>query len=249
MSKAAAAGDPQGAAGTMTLLEHLKELRSRLVKSCAAVVVGLLAGFWLLSNSNLIDQIILRFVGTGGVQIVRVTEAFTSFIGVALMLGIILAMPVIVYQILAFLTPGLTTKEKRWVFIGMPLVLVFFAAGLAFGWFITVPAAMKFLVGFGVNVAPTLIENKPTLDDFLDLLIRLLLVNGIIFEMPMLMFTLAKLGILKPRAVARYRRYIILAVVVVAAIITPTGDPANLALTALPMYLLFEFGLLLGLLA
>lgn len=245
MTKAAAA-DP---GATMTLMEHLKELRSRLVKACLAVVAGLIAGFWLLSNSNLIDLVILRFVGPGGVQIVRVTEAFTSFIGVALMLGIILSMPVIVYQLLAFLTPGLTSKEKRWVFLGLPLVVLFFAAGLAFGWFVTVPAAMKFLVGFGVNVAPTLIENKPTLDDFLDLLIRLMLVNGVIFEMPMLMFTLAKLGILKPRAVARYRRYIILGVVVLASIITPTGDPANLALTALPMYFLFEFGLLLGRLA
>ena len=229
--------------GAMTLMEHLLELRTRLVKSCLAVVLGLIAGFWFVSNGTLIDAVIRRFIGPGGVQIVKVTEGFTSFIGVALMLGIIMAMPVIVYQLLAFLTPGMNSSERRWIYYGLPLVLLFFVAGLAFGWYITVPAAMKFLVGFA-NTA--LIENKPTLDDFLGLLTRLLLVNGIIFEMPMLMFTLAKLGILKPRQVVKYRRYIILGVVVLSSILTPTGDPANLALTAVPMYLLFEFGLVLG---
>ncbi|HYF66056.1 MAG TPA: twin-arginine translocase subunit TatC, partial [Herpetosiphonaceae bacterium] len=103
--------------------------------------------------------------------------------------------------------------------------------------------------GFAAADSNGLIENKPALNDFLSILTRLLLINGIIFEMPMVMFTLAKLKILNPRKVAQYRRYVILAVVVIAAIVTPTGDPANLALVAVPMYLLFEFGLILGRLA
>jgi sec-independent protein translocase protein TatC len=232
--------------GTMTLLDHLRELRSRLVKISIAVVLGLIAGFFLLQQTDFISYTIRNFVGAQGVQITEVTEGFTTYISVALTIGLIMAMPVVIYQILAFLTPGLTRSEKRWIFLGLPLVIGFFAAGIAFGWYITAPAAIKFLVGFAAEDSNGLIENKPALNDFLGILTRLLLINGIIFEMPMVMFTLAKLKILNPRKVAKYRRYVILAVVVIAAIVTPTGDPANLALVAVPMYLLFEFGLILG---
>jgi sec-independent protein translocase protein TatC len=235
--------------GTMTLLDHLRELRSRLVKISIAVVLGLIVGFFLLQQTDFISYTIRNFVGAQGVQITQVTEGFTTYISVALTIGLIMAMPVVIYQILAFLTPGLTRSEKRWIFLGLPLVIGFFAAGIAFGWYVTAPAAIKFLVGFAAEDSNGLIENKPALNDFLSILTRLLLINGIIFEMPMVMFTLAKLKILNPRKVAKYRRYIILAVVVIASIVTPTGDPANLALVAIPMYLLFEFGLLLGRLA
>lgn len=235
--------------GTMTLLDHLRELRGRLVKISIAVVLGLIVGFTLLQQTDFISYTIRNFVGAQGVQITQVTEGFTTYISVALTIGIIMAMPVVIYQILAFLTPGLTRSEKRWIFLGLPLVIGFFAAGIAFGWYITAPAAIKFLVGFAAADSNGLIENKPALNDFLSILTRLLLINGIIFEMPMVMFTLAKLKILNPRKVAQYRRYIILAVVVIASIVTPTGDPANLALVAVPMYLLFEFGLVLGRLA
>lgn len=235
--------------GTMTLLDHLRELRNRLVKMSIAIVLGLILGFILLQQTDFISYTIRNFVGAQGVQITEVTEGFTTYISVALTLGIIMAMPVVIYQILAFLTPGLTRAEKRWIFIGLPLVIGFFAAGIAFGWYITAPAAIKFLVGFAAEDSNGLIENKPALNDFLSILTRLLLINGIIFEMPMVMFTLAKLKILNPRKVAQYRRYVILAVVIIASIVTPTGDPANLALVAVPMYLLFEFGLVLGRLA
>jgi sec-independent protein translocase protein TatC len=234
---------------TMTLLDHLRELRTRLVKVSVAVVLGLVLGFWLLQSTNFINYAILNFVGSQGVQITEVTEGFTTYISVALTIGIIMSMPVIIYQLLAFLTPGLTRAEKRWIYLGMPLVIGFFVGGIVFGWFITAPAAINFLVNFASNDSKGLIENKPALNDFLGILTRLLLINGIIFELPMVMFTLAKLRILQPARVAKYRRFIILAVVVIAAIVTPTGDPANLALIAVPMYLLFELGLILGRLA
>ena len=236
-------------ASTMSLLDHLRELRTRLVKVSISVVLGLILGFWLLQKTNFINYAIRNFVGEQGVQITEVTEGFTTYLSVALTMGLILAMPVVIYQLLAFLTPGLTRAEKRWIYLGLPLVIGFFVAGIVFGWFITAPAAIGFLVNFASNDSQGLIENKPALNDFLGILTRLLLINGIIFELPMVMFTLAKLRILKPARVAKYRRFIVLGVVVIAAIVTPTGDPANLALIAVPMYLLFEFGLLLGRLA
>ena len=234
---------------TMTLLDHLRELRTRLVKVSIAIVLGLIAGFWLLQSTNFINYAIVNFVGAQGVQITEVTEGFTTYISVSLTIGIILAMPIMIYQLLAFLTPGLTSAEKRWIYLGLPLVVGFFVAGIAFGWYITAPAAIKFLVGFAADDSNGLIENKPALQDFLRILTRLLLINGIIFELPMVMFTLAKLKILQPKKIAKYRRYVVLAVVLISAIVTPTGDPANLALVAVPMYLLFEFGLVLGRLA
>ncbi len=236
-------------ASSMTLLDHLRELRTRLVKVTVAVILGLILGFWLLQSTGFINYAILNFVGAQGVQITEVTEGFTTYISVALTIGIILSMPVMIYQLLAFLTPGLNSAEKRWIYLGLPLVIGFFVGGIAFGWFITAPAAISFLVNFASTDSLGLIENKPALRDFLGILTRLLLINGVIFELPMVMFTLAKLKILQPAKVAKYRRFIVLAVVVIAAIVTPTGDPANLALIAVPMYLLFELGLLLGRLA
>ena len=235
--------------GTMSLLDHMRELRMRLMKISVAILVGMVGGFFIVTGTDMINYMILNFVGTQGVQITEVTEGFTSTISLALTIGIILAMPVLIYQSLAFLAPGLTTQERKWIYLGLPLVIVFFVAGLLFGWFITAPAAIQFLVDFGAGVSSDLIENKPKLRDFLNILTRLLLLNGIIFELPIVMFTLAKLKVINPRKVAKYRRYIILATVVIAAIVTPTGDPANLALVAIPMYVLFEFGLLLGRLA
>ncbi|HYF61720.1 MAG TPA: twin-arginine translocase subunit TatC, partial [Herpetosiphonaceae bacterium] len=117
--------------GTMTLLDHLRELRSRLVKISIAVVLGLILGFLLLQQTDFIGYTIRNFVGAQGVQITEVTEGFTTYISVALTIGIIMAMPVVIYQILAFLTPGLTRAEKRWIFIGLPLVIGFFAGGIA----------------------------------------------------------------------------------------------------------------------
>ncbi|MBA3470799.1 MAG: twin-arginine translocase subunit TatC, partial [Herpetosiphonaceae bacterium] len=177
-------------ASTMTLLDHLRELRTRLVKVSIAVVLGLIVGFWLLQTTGFINYAILNFVGTQGVQITEVTEGFTTYISVALTIGIILAMPVMIYQLLAFLTPGLTRAEKRWIYLGLPLVIGFFIGGIAFGWFVTAPAAISFLVNFASTDSLGLIENKPALRDFLGILTRLLLINGIIFELPMVMFTL-----------------------------------------------------------
>lgn len=235
--------------GTMTLLDHLRELRSRLTKVSIAVLIGMFGGFYIVNSTGFIKYLILSFAGEQGVQTTEVTETFTTYLSTALTIGVAAAMPVIIYQLLAFLAPGLTRTERKWIFIGLPLVIFCFLGGIAFGWFVTAPAAIQFLINFGTENAGNLIENKPRLDDFLSILTRLLLINGIVFELPMIMFTLTKLGILNPRKLGRYRRYVVLITVVAAAILTPTGDPANLAFLAVPMYLLFEFGLLLGRLA
>lgn len=232
----------------LTLIEHLVELRTRLVRASIAVVAGMIVGLVLvLSPINLLNFIIASFVPTDRsippLQAVGTVEPFTAHMTVALTVGVILAMPMIVYQLLAFIVPGLTRRERRFLFTSLPFVMLFFLLGVAFGWFVTVPTAIRFLIDFGQS---EFVINQPTLSDFLRIVTLLLLVNGIIFELPVIIYVLALMGVVTAAQLRKYRRYAIVITVILAAIITPTGDPINLALLAIPMYLLYEFGVLLA---
>lgn len=230
----------------MSWLDHARELRDRMLKACLAVFVGLLLGFWAVNYNEqaVVYHIVERFT-VEGVQTVRPAEAFTNVIKLALGIGVALAMPVIVYQILAFVAPALTRRERRMIFLILPFVTVCFIAGLAFGWFVTVPAAFRFLLGYG----PENVQQQPALAEFLSLITRLLLINGFLFELPILVYSVIWLGVVERKTLARYRRYSVLVIVIISAIITPTGDPLNLAFTAVPMYMLYELGLLLAFIA
>lgn len=233
---------------TMTLIEHLVELRTRLVRAGIGVLIGLAVGMFLvLGPVQLVEIIITTFApineNYAPVQAVGTAEVFTSYMTVALTVGIILGMPVIVYQLLAFIVPGLTDQERRMIYISLPFVTLFFVAGLAFGWFITVPTAIRFLIGFSGS---EIIQAQPALADFLGTVTTLLLINGVVFELPIIIYVLAFLGVVTARQLAGYRRFAVVIVVIVAALITPTGDPINLALLALPMYLLFEVGVIMA---
>ncbi len=234
----------------MTLIEHLIELRTRLVRAGIGVILGLIVGVVLVLPNGpvrLIDIIIRTFAPINAnyapIQAVNTAEQFSQFMSVALVVGVILAMPVIVYQLLAFIVPGLTDKERRVLFLSLPFVTCFFAAGLIFGWFITVPTAIRFLIGFSGS---ELIQAQPTLSDFLSTVTTLLLVNGVVFELPVIIYVLAFLGVVTAAQLGKYRRFALVAVVIIAALITPTGDPINLALLAIPMYLLYEVGVIMA---
>jgi sec-independent protein translocase protein TatC len=237
---------PPEEAAVMSWLDHARELRDRLVKVSFAVVIGVLVGFGVFSWNGywLYEALILHF--TQGVQTVYPAEAFTSLIKLALGFGISVAMPVIIYQLLAFIVPALTQRERRVIFLMLPFVMVCFIAGLMFGWFVTIPAAFKFLINFGPQ---DVIENKPAIDNFLSLFVRLMLINGFLFELPVIVYSVIWLGAIQRETLTKYRRYSILVIVIISAMITPTGDPINLAFTAVPMYLLYELGLLLALIA
>lgn len=232
----------------MTVIDHLKELQQRLSYAGLSVVGGMAIGLFLVMGPvQLVDIIIRAFAPINPqfapLQTIGTAESFTSYMSVALVVGIIVAMPMIVYQLIAFIAPGLTDKEKRIVFLALPFVMVFFLFGLAFGWFITVPAAIRFLIGFSESA---LIEVQPNLADFLQTVTVLLLLNGVIFELPIVIYILAFLNLTTARQLSTYRRYAIIIVTVIAAVITPTGDPINLALLAIPMYLLYELGIILA---
>lgn len=230
----------------MSWLDHLKELRNRLVKASIAIVLGMVVGFYVFTwNGYALLEIIVHRFTPSGVIIIHPAESFTNVIQLALGTGIALAMPVIVYQLLAFIVPGLTLRERRIIFLMLPFVTLCFLSGLVFGWLVTLPAAFRFLLTFG----PPDIVQRPTLELFLSTFTHLMLLNGLLFELPVLVYAVIWLGAVQRKTLTRYRRYTILVITIIAAVITPTGDPVNLGLVAVPMYLLYELGLLLALIA
>ena len=230
---------------------HLIELRNRLTKAVIGIVLGTLVGSYVVFGQpfgfNVIDYLAGHFLQTdnivGTLQAVEVAELFVASMSLALGIGIAIAMPIIVYQIVAFFAPGLYAREKRIVFTALPFVFELFLAGLVFGWFFTVPSAINFLVNFGSWSKS--VQVKPTITDFLGIITRLMLWNGVIFEMPAIMFLLVRIGVVQLELLRRTRRYAFVIIVIIAAFITPTGDPYNLMLLALPMYALYELGILL----
>ncbi len=230
---------------------HLIELRDRLIKAAAGVMIGGILGSYVVFSQPFgipfWDWLALQFIGSDykdRLQSIGVAELFVSSMGVALVIGVALSMPVIVYQIIAFFAPGLYAREKRIVFTALPFVCELFLAGLVFGWFFTVPAAVDFLINFGDNSEAVRVQ--PTVADFLSIISRLLLWNGVIFELPAIIFLLARIGVVSVETLRNTRRYAFVIIVVVSAFITPTGDPYNLLLLALPMYVLYEMGILLA---
>ena len=229
---------------------HLVELRDRLVKSLIAIAIGTMIGFWIVNSPVLLGEalpvFLVRHLAPPGTQLqgIDTGEVFFAYMRMALVVGITLAMPFVLYQIVAFFLPGLLPHEKRVLFIALPFVAELFIAGVAFGWFFTVPAALGFLLGFGVD--GTTIITQPRVDSFIGTVATLLLWNGLIFQLPAIVYVMARLGVVTAARLASTRRYAIVIIFIIAAFITPTGDPYNLLLLAIPMYLLYELGIILA---
>ena len=241
----AAAGQPdpgQAAAGDetrMTLVEHLAELRNRLIISVIALTVTTLISFLF---ANYIFQVLIQ--PAGGVTLIytEVTEMLGTYMKVALLSGLILSLPVIMYQVIMFVAPGLTRQEKRYVYILMPWALGSFILGAAFAYFVLVPPALGFLLGLGGEIATPQIK----IGNYVNTVSSLVFWIGLIFETPMVIFFLARIGIVNARLLSQFRRYAIMAAFILGAIITPTFDPINQTLVAIPLIILYEIGILLA---
>jgi len=170
------------------------------------------------------------------------TEAFTAYIKVVLLAGFVLCFPVILYQVGAFLSPAVRKGARGRIVVWLSLALVCFFAGIAFSYFVAIPAALTFLINFGSNIAVP----KITLGKYISFFGALILVGGIIFEIPIIMGLLADAGILNTRLLRKKRVYAILAIMVFAAVITPTQDILNMLLFAVPMIILYEAGLVIA---
>ena len=228
--------------GEMTLLEHLDELRQRLFKTVIALVIGVVAGTFV-STSAL--KLLVAPLGDQVPIALSPTEAPAVFFKVAIVVGVVIAMPVIVYQAFQFVRPGLQPFEQRYVLIGAPVASLSFAAGVVFAATVLLPAALPFLQGFLFGV----VEQRYSIDRYVSFVSNILVWAGLVFETPLVMFFLAKLGVVTPQGFARARRIVIIGAAAGAAIITPTTDPVNMLLVMVPFLLLYELGILLARLA
>jgi len=226
----------------LTLIEHLEELRDRLIKSAIALTITTLFSF-VFAKQFL--EILIAPMGETPPVSPSPTANIIVFTKVALISGVALAMPVLVYQLISFIAPGLTAQERRYLYLVLPGATVSFVVGVTFAYFVMLPAAIPFLEGFLSDII------KPSwfIDRYISFVTSLLFWVGLSFETPLLIFFLAKLGIVTPAVLSRYRRYAILIIAVIAAIATPTHDPFNMILLMMPLILLYEIGILLAKLA
>jgi len=224
----------------MSFLEHLAELRTRIVWSLVPTLVGVLLAFRF---SDRIIQFVSRPLTATGSQLVFLspTEAFWTSMKISMVAGLFLAMPVILWQVWAFVAPGLHAHEKR--FAG-PFIVVgslLFLAGGAFALLVVVPFAVRFLIGFGQAQG---IKDMISVSNHVDFVIKFTLAFGLVFELPLAITLLAMMGLVTPAFLRRNRKYAILINFIIAAVLTPTPDVLNQTLMAGPLIILYEVGIL-----
>jgi len=224
----------------MSLLQHLEELRRRLIVIIIAVVLGSAIGFFL-------SEPILDFLraplpaGYDKLYFTTVGGAFGVRIKIAFFAGIALAMPVILFELYRFVTPGLTRSERRIVWPLLLGALVLFAIGMTVGYLI-IPFALAFLLSFG---EPGRVEPLLTINEYVGFVTTLMLAFGLVMEFPIVLIALSRVGILSYERIARQRRFVILGIVIFAVIVTPGGDPFSPSILSAVMYVLFEISLLI----
>jgi sec-independent protein translocase protein TatC len=223
----------------LSLVQHLSEFRNRLMVACIAVVITTAISF--LFTTDIIKLLLLPAHVTKLIAL-SPTENFTTYFRVALFSGFAFAMPVILYELYAYIDPALHSNERKFALTLGPFVLLLFVGGMLFCYFILLPSALQFLINFGSEV----IDNQLRASEYLSFVTLFIVGMGIVFEMPIVIYALIRLGIVKRSWLASRRRYVFLLVFIIAAVITPTPDPFNQTIVAIPMYLLFELGLLLG---
>lgn len=243
-ARASTAGKVNAAApplepGVMPLMEHLKELRGRLVWSVGALLVTTALSF-IFAKQVLV--FLIAPMGDSIPQALKPTESLGNYMKVALICGVTLAMPMLVYQIGRFLAPGLTKQEKRWLILLVPGATICFVVGVAFAYFVMLPTAIPFLQGFMSDI----IEQSWAIGEYLSFVTSLLLWIGLAFELPLFVFFLAKLGLVNADMLKKNRKYAFLGIAVIAAVITPTVDPVNMLLVMAPLVLLYELGIILA---
>lgn len=224
---------------SMPLLQHLNELRSRMFKAFAALIVS--TAFSFAFAQKMIDFLASPIGGAKALVSIEITENLAIFMKVSLLSGVVFSMPVFIYQALRFIFPGLKANERLWVLILVPIASLLFLSGIAFTWFVMLPRAVPFLTGFmGI---PT--QVRPA--NYFDFITRLMFWIGVCFEMPLLIMFLVRFNFTTVRKLASGWRYAIVGMAIIAAFITPTVDPINMGLVLLPLLGLYLISLLLGL--
>ena len=227
-----------------TFSNHVSELRKRLIISVIPILISGIITF--IFHKDILEFLLnppngLTYFQTTKPIYTELTEYISVAIKVSIYVGILISSPVIFLQIILFLSPGLKKNEKIFLYLSIPIVYVTFGLGLIFGLYVLFPPAIKFLITFGSDIATPYIR----IGNYISILISLLGWMGLIFQTPLIMFILGKLKIINSIKIKRFRRYFWVVSFVLGAIITPTFDPINQTLVAIPIILLYEIGFIL----
>jgi sec-independent protein translocase protein TatC len=226
----------------MGFLEHLDELRKRLLWSLVAIVLAFVAA---LTQSKRILAFLLRpirpMLGVERPVFIDLTEPFLLYMKVALLAALFLSAPFVLYQAWAFIAPGLYPRERRYAFPFVLFATVFFLAGGAFGYYVGFPVASKFLLGIAEEFRPAL-----RISSLFGFQSKIILGLGVVFELPTVIYFLARLGLVTPQFLWRNFKYAILIIFIIAAVITPTPDVVTQCIFAAPMILLYLAGILVA---
>jgi sec-independent protein translocase protein TatC len=226
----------------MTFLEHLEELRWRLIYALLGVVVGTIVCFVFIEF--FVEVVLLKPARDSGalLQNLRPFGQIFLYFQVALIGGIILSIPNIFYQIWRFISPALRKSERKYILLIVIYSSLCFLAGIVFAYFIMLPMSLKFAAEFGTEA----IKNEFAIDEYMSIIISVMLAAGFVFELPMISFFLSKLGILTPKFMRRYRKHAIVLILILAAFLTPGTDPVSQAILAVPLVLLYEISILIS---
>lgn len=224
-------------AGSLTLLGHLNELRIRLTYVAVALLITTAFSFAFAEPvlQFLLEPYADSINGEVELQTLEPTEGIETFFKVSLLAGAIFSMPMILYQFWKFVVPGLTRDERRYVFIFLPSALILFALGILFAWFVLIPAAVFFLANF----LGTIFKTDWTPSGYIGFVLRMLFWIGLAFEMPVVVYFVARVGVVTAKALREQWRFAVVGIAVLAAIITPSIDPVTMLLTMAPLVVLY----------
>jgi sec-independent protein translocase protein TatC len=223
---------------TMSIWEHVNELRKRLFAALIAFLLACVATFNLAST--FINILAVPVGGIDKLLSIEVTENLGVFMRVSLLSGFILSLPILLYQLMAFIAPGLTVSERKWIYIFIPFATLMFVAGVAFTYFVMLPAAIPFLVDF------LGIKTTPRLSSYIQFVTGLMFWVGVAFEMPIVVWLLAKLHFISASMLLKGWRYAMVIIAVASAVITPTADPINMLLLMVPLVFIYFLSILMA---
>jgi sec-independent protein translocase protein TatC len=225
----------------MSFFDHLDELRSRIFKALLGIVAGCIAAAFY---TNEIMAELLRPAVSEGVTLQNIEPFGQAFMKIKVVFigGTILAFPWLVWQVWGFIAPGLYAHERRWARRITFFTTICFLIGIAFSYFLLIPSMMKYM---GVVKDPN-IDDNIAISYYFSFFTNMILAGGLIFELPMVTWVLARVGILNPQLMITYRRHSIVGILVIAAVVTPSPDPVNQLMVAIPLYILYEISAVLA---
>jgi sec-independent protein translocase protein TatC len=233
--------DAESSSGKMSFLEHLDELRRRIIYAATSLLVGFVIAFFFIQQIfDFIMRPLQQMLPPGATLVYTdPTEAFMLYIKIALIGGLMIASPAIMAQVWLFIAPGLYAHEKKWAIPFILMSSIFFVVGAAFSHYVVFPLTWRFFASFTTDI----LTFMPRIEPAFSIYLRLLLAFGVVFQMPTVVLFLARMGVLTPRFMIRHIKYAVLLIVIISAVLTPDGGGVSLVAMSGPLVLLYIFSI------